>query len=158
MDLEELLQETQELLARRAMSRPQASALGLNVLLLTDLAGAADEVERDLLRRRFDDAIRAAAFEDLAVTQTDYAIQLASAPGPLIYEEMHKLLSLANEIHALRRLGFALGDDRVEELGVELRRRFDLQRREARMAAQDKVEDWNRGLWWIAENLASSSR
>jgi hypothetical protein len=152
MDTEELIADTSTALARPMVSRHIASALAMNVFLLSN--AASDDQRVGELRARLDDAVDRAGFGDLAATQAIYAIRLASARGRLEYEEMHKLLSLANEIHALRVLGFPLDDDRIQELDAALRDRFATQRREARMAAEDKVEDWNRRLWWFAENLA----
>jgi hypothetical protein len=152
MDTEELLRESEAALARPIVSRHVASALAMNLFLLASVAGLADDPRVIELRARFEDAVHRAGFRDLAATQASYAIRLATAPGRLEYEEMHKVLSLANEIHALRQLGFSL-DGRSDELDASLHDRFAIQRREARMAAEDKVEDWNRGLWWFAENL-----
>jgi hypothetical protein len=154
VDVEELIHESDAALARPLVSRHEASALAMNVFLLLQVAGLATDPRVAELRRRLDEAVRSAGFDDIAATQADYAIRLAVARGRLEYEEMHKLLSLADEIHALRQLGYALAPALAEELEAGLRQRFAQQRREARMAAEDKVEDWNRGLWWFAENLA----
>jgi hypothetical protein len=40
--------------------------------------------------------------DELAAYQVRCATRVASAPGDLIYEEMHKLFSLLDEVYALR--------------------------------------------------------
>jgi hypothetical protein len=103
------------------------------------------------LRRELADVARASGLGDVADHQAAYAVRLARSPGDLIYEEMHKLLSLASETHALQGLGFPLSDGRREEMEAALRHRFSAQQRVARMAAEDKVDEANRHLWWFAE-------
>jgi hypothetical protein len=53
----------------------------------------------------------------------DYALRLATYPGDLLAEELHKLRSLYEEIVALRGLGF-VADEGNEHLGPALRRRL----------------------------------
>lgn len=86
-------------------------------------------------------------------TQARYAKSLASSPGKLLYEEMHKLFSLCDEIRALRYLGLATATAEYEELEAALRERFSTEREKAKLVAQDKAEIWNRDSWWYAENL-----
>jgi hypothetical protein len=145
----------ESLLAQGFVSRHEASAAALDVSQVLD-AAVPDDVAADALRSRFDAAVHAAGFDDLASTQAAYARRLAEAPGQLAYEEMHKLFSLVAELHALERLGYSPAVNSVDELREGLRARFAEQRRVARMVAEDRVQDGLRNLWWFAENLARS--
>jgi hypothetical protein len=94
---------------------------------------------------------------ELLANQTRYASRLASAPGKLIYEEIHKLFSLLDEVHALRATGHSADEALLQQMNVDVRARFAAQREEVRLVAEDRVEDWNRSFWWYADNLDQPS-
>jgi hypothetical protein len=70
-----------------------------------------------------------------------------------MYEEMHKLFGLCDEIHALRSLGFSAETALLEKFERDVRARFIAEPKTARLAASYNVEPWNRDLWWYADNL-----
>jgi hypothetical protein len=113
-----------------------------------------DDVAADALRSRFEAAVHAAEFDDLAATQAAYASRLAEAAGLLTYEEMHKLFSLIAELDALERLGYAPSSATTDALREGVRAHFAAQRRIARMVAEDRVEDWSRSRWLTAGGTA----
>jgi hypothetical protein len=144
--------QRESLLRQGFVSRHEASAAALDLFRLLD-AAAPDHGTADALRSRFEAAVHAAEFDDLAATQAAYASRLAEAAGLLTYEEMHKLFSLIAELDALERLGYAPSSATTDALREGVRAHFAAQRRIARMVAEDRVEDWSRSRWWFAENL-----
>ena len=153
-EIDTLFRDTEEMLAR-PMERPhQASAIAMNLFLLSLVHGLAQDPRVMALRATFEQAMQRAEMTDLLARQLEYASQLATAGRSLLYEEMHKLLSLCDEIHALRALGFDVDQAFLRRYEGDVRSRFDVQRKQARMVAEDKAESWNRNLWWYAENLA----
>jgi hypothetical protein len=140
-----------------AISRAyQASAVAMSLFLLTHVHGLGSSERVTKLRQRLDSAVRDAEL-DVLPNQVRYATSLAEAKGPLEYEELHKLFSLLDDIHALRQLGFTIDAHLIEDMEHAVRARFATQQRAARMAAEDRVEDWNRALWWYAELLGAAS-
>ena len=105
------------------------------------------------LAATFIDALPAWNMTDLLAHQMSYAQRLADSEGPLLYEEMHKLFSLRDEIHAMRVLGLPADDGALAAVDAALRRRFAAESNKARLVAEDMVERWNRELWWYARNL-----
>jgi hypothetical protein len=151
---EDLISDSERALTRGITLPHQASNVAMNLFLLTHVHGLGNDARVSDLQKRLVAAVLDEQI-DLPSVQLRYAIRLAEAPGRLEYEELHKLLSLADEIYGLRALGFAAEPESVEELERALRARFTAQRRDARMAAEDRVEDWSRGLWWYADLLDS---
>lgn len=92
--------------------------------------------------------------DDLVSRQMLYAIRIAQTAGKIEYEEMHKLFSLCDEIYALRKLGLAAASEMEREFETAIRQRFRKESAKARAAAEDRADEWNRKLWWYAENLA----
>ncbi len=154
MKIDALLRDTEDSLGRPLERSHQASAIAMNLFLLSQVHGLAEDPRLTALREAFEHALQHADMTDLLARQIEYASQLATAGRSLLYEEMHKLLSLCDEIHALRALGFDVDQELLRRYEADVRSRFDGQRKQARMAAQDKVEPWNRNLWWYADNLA----
>lgn len=150
---EDLIQEADEELARPLRLPYQASAIAMVLFELSNVHELADDDRVVALRQRFHDAVEQAELPDVLANQLEYASRLASAPGPLIYEEMHKLFALCDEIHALRSQGFRADDALVRQFEDDVRRRFAAQPQQAKLAAQHNLRDWNRSLWWYAENL-----
>lgn len=149
--------------ARQALSRPitvpgQAAAIAKNLFVLSEVHGrAADPVVVELLAA-FRAALRDADLADVLERQLRYGATLAGATGPLLYEEMHKLVSLCDAVHALRRLGFSADPALISQFEAAVRARFAAERGMANMAAVHLVQAWSRSLWWYAENLLRSTR
>jgi hypothetical protein len=150
--IDELLDATRRGLARPLRLPHQAAVVAMNLFLLTRVHGQAGDPRVTALQGRFREALGDRSLDEVLANQVDYASRLAAAPGPLEYEEMHKLFSLADDVHAMRSLGGTADEARLRRFGSDLRARFAAQRKLARQVAGDRVEDWNRGLWWYAEN------
>lgn len=143
---------------RRALDRPfrlahQAGAVAMDLFRLRSLHGLAGDPQVDALVARFGERLREADLDDLLGHQLRYIVRLASASGPLEYEEMHKLFSLCDEVHAIRSLGLSSDPALVDEFDTVVHERFMAQRRTAVLVAEDRAEPWNQELWWYAENL-----
>jgi hypothetical protein len=146
---------------RRALERPfrlahQAGAVAMDLFCLRSLHGLTDDPQVDALVAKFGERLREAELDDLLHHQMRYAVRLASATGPLSYEEMHKLFSLCDQIHAIRSLGLPLESPPIGDFDAAVHDRFAAQRRTAVLVAEDRAEWWNRELWWYAEKLARS--
>lgn len=151
--IDELLDATGRELSRPLRLPHQAATVAMNLFLLTQVHGLAEDPRVTALQDRFHEALGDRSLDTVLADQLDYASRLATAPGPLLYEEMHKLFSLADEIHALRGLGGVADDVRLRRFDSELRIRLAAQAGPAHLVAEDRAEDWNRDLWWYAENL-----
>lgn len=99
--------------------------------------------------------LQLSGMSDVREQQMRYAAHLAAAPRLLEYEEMHKLLSLCDEIEALGALGLSASEHMKDEFENAVRERFHREPGKARMAAEDRVENWNRRFWWYAETLSA---
>jgi hypothetical protein len=104
---------------------------------------------------RFLELLENRGFGNLLERHIKYAIKLASSEEELLYEEMHKLFSLCDEIEALRFLGLKVSPALEKELVKALRLRFKREKRKAHLVAEDRFERWKTG-WWYTENLARS--
>lgn len=86
-------------------------------------------------------------FEEIAREQAEYAIRISDSDRMIEYEEMHKLLSLCEEIFALDYLGFKL-ENRMKRIYVQsVTKRLLKEAKKATMVIQDKLEDWNKDIW-----------
>ena len=150
---DDLMRATEAALRQPALPPYRLSSIALRLYLLTAVHHLADVARVARMRQQFHDALARAEAPDVLTHQIRYALRLANAPGPLIYEEMHKLFSLCDEIHALRSLGLPADDALLRQFDRDVRRRFAAQPNEARLAAEYNVADWSRPLWWYAENL-----
>jgi hypothetical protein len=131
----------------------QASSIALDLYLLRAVQGFANDAEVKELVARFRDLVHTAGLDDLLANQIRYAVRIAAADGQLLYEEIDKLMSLCDEIHALRGLGFFADEQSVEHFEAAVRARLRAQPKEARIVAEHQARDWNRSLWWYAESL-----
>jgi len=86
-----------------------------------------------------------------------YASKLASFEGELIYEELHKLVSLLEEIEALRLLGFTLAPEQFETLRSNVELRFASDHRAFLMVLEDRRAEWNSD-WWYNASLQPGPR
>ena len=145
-------QEIRRAIDRGAALPHQAAALAMQLFLLR----LDPEENRSESQRLVDEFFRCVplwGMEDLLSVQVEYARRLAASPGTLEYEEMHKLFSLCDEIQALKELGMRVTAAEMDNLEAALQARFRAEPKKARLAADDKVEDWTRESWWYAENL-----
>jgi hypothetical protein len=134
------------------------------VAILTELFFLRQRIEVQTLLQQARDLIAQYAQElgstsisELVANLTAYATRLAVAPGPLEYEEMHKLFALRDEIEALSSL-FSVGDDidTLDELDNNLRHRFSVQPKIAHLVAEERVDSERERLWWYETNLQDS--
>lgn len=151
-DADDLIKETRHYLSHLRLPH-QASAVVMNLFLLSDVYQLADDPRVMELREAFHNAYGGETEDELAEHQVRYAARLASAPGDLIYEEMHKLFSLMDEVYALRETGHPVDVALLQQMEADVRARFAAQPTVARLLAEDRAEDWNRSLWWYADNL-----
>lgn len=91
--------------------------------------------------------------EDLLEREVNYAIRLGDAPGELIYEEMHKLFCLCDDIFALEYLGLLMGKQKKQEYEEAVKGRFRRERKRAKLVAEDKADEWSKEFWWYKQNL-----
>lgn len=151
-DIDDLMDEIRGYLAHLTLPH-QASAIVMDLFLLSDVHHLSDDPRVTELRKRFQASYGTEAQDQLLDHQVRYASRLACAPGKLIYEEMHKLFSLLDEVHALRASGYSGDDALLRQMNTDVRSRFAAQQKMARLVAEDKVEEWSRPLWWYADNL-----
>lgn len=111
------------------------------------------EVASADLKAMFADAVDKKGMTDIANHQAAYAIRLAGSPGDLLYEEMHKLFSLADELHALQAMGCAVSTATAAAFEARVRERIRRQSAMARSVARDRVDSMSRDLWWYGEAL-----
>ena len=83
----------------------------------------------------------------------DYVNRLSYDRGDLLYEEMHKLFGLADEIWALKALGLPFSRSLYAKFEKGLRYRFEREPENAHLAAEQNFNDWNRDRWWYKNNL-----
>ena len=154
MQARTLINDTRARLGRVTLPH-QASSIGMNLFLLVHVLSYGEEDEVKDLLSNFRTLLPTWGFENLVSRQMNYAVRLAEAEGDLLYEELHKLLSICDEIHGLMKLGLAVQHELQEHFEVAVRNRLRAQGREARLAAEDKATEWNRASWWYSELLDS---
>jgi hypothetical protein len=137
-----------------AKAHYQAAAVAYEILATATTHGELDS-QIPALRTRFLELLENRGFGNLLERHIKYAIKLASSEEELLYEEMHKLFSLCDEIEALRFLGLKVSPALEKELVKALRLRFKREKRKAHLVAEDRFERWKTG-WWYTENLARS--
>lgn len=146
-----LIHAVEREIGRPIIAAHQAGALAAKLLRLRD--GVEPEHFKRICRE-FHARVRSAGLDDVLQRELTYATRLASAPGQLAYEELHKLLALCDEVYSLQLLGFSAPDALRVDFESSVRSRFEQQREAARMAAKDRVEEWKKGWWWYATLLA----
>ncbi len=144
-----------------ALDRPvtlahQASAIAISLFHL-QRSEPGDDTRVVELMRVFRQRLEEAGLGNILERQLKYASTLAVSPGRLSYEELSKLLSLCDEIHAMKSLGFYANKDMVDQFESAVRQRFVLQLADARLAAQDRVDDLSAHKWWYSMLIRNSS-
>jgi hypothetical protein len=152
-EVDELMTELRGYLSQPVRLPYQASAIVKLLFLLSSVYHLENDPGVAELGEAFSAAYDAGLRDELLANQVRYASRLATAPGKLIYEEMFKLFSLLEEIHALRVMGYAVDESLLQQMEADVRARFSEQRKLAQLIAEDGVKEWNRSLWWYAENL-----
>ena len=146
-DAEPLVDEIRSGLRRKWRVPFDAVRVAMPFFLLVHVRGMA-EPEVAEFYQQFWDKCRANGFDNLLEDQMSYGIRIARANGDVLYEEMHKLLSLCEDTYALEVLGFMVDQELRLEFVDAVRDRFSRQPRVARMCAEDKLKEWSRDLWW----------
>jgi hypothetical protein len=151
-DVEDLIDEARRALARIPRRPADASVVAEALFRLEAVYGRDEDPRVIELRERFHETFGGIEAEMLP-SQVRYVSRLASAPGELIYEEMHKLFSLLDEVYALRAMGYSTAEAALQQMDTDVRARFAAQDEMARLVAEDKVKGWNRSCWWYANRL-----
>jgi hypothetical protein len=150
-DAEDLIDEARRTLSRRS-ARPRDASMVAKALFLLEVHGRGEDPRVIDLRGRFHETFGGMEGEMLP-SRIRYASRLASPPGELIYEEMHKLFSLLDDVYALRATGYSADQAALQQMDADVRARFAAQPEMARLVAEDRVKGWNRSCWWYADNL-----
>jgi hypothetical protein len=100
------------------------------------------EIDKARLRRNFIDAVEASGNDSMLNDTIGYAIHLSEYPGDLLYEEMHKLFSLSDEIESMILLGLKISTDLRDKLMAAVRSRIKSDSKKARLVAEDRFEKW----------------
>lgn len=151
MKVDSLISSTRQALDNIRLPH-QASSLAMNLFRLSHVYRLADDPRVRPMVLRFLELLTEPRFSDLLEQQIEYAMRIAQSRGSILYEEMFKIFSLCNEIHALQVLGLKVEREVCDAYERALRDRFSEQREDARHAAARFLEDWNRDLWWYVEN------
>jgi hypothetical protein len=151
-DVEDLIDDARRALAR-VPRRPADASVAAEALFLLEAVYGRDEDPRVIdLRERFHETLGGIEAEMLP-SRVRHVSRLASAPGELIYEEMHKLFSLLDEVHALHAMGYSSDQAAQQQMDADVLARFATQDEMTRLIAEDKVKGWNRSCWWYAHSL-----
>ncbi|MEM7105929.1 MAG: hypothetical protein AAF502_22530 [Bacteroidota bacterium] len=153
MDKKRLIKSVEKRMNGMVKLPHNASTIAYELFVLSYCFKQENDPEVKMLREVFLEKLKDWAFNDLLKRQVNYAIKLATANGRLEYEEMHKLLSLCDEIHALEYFGLYFDPILKQEYEEAVRNRFSNEKLKAKMTAIDKVEDWQKQFWWYKENL-----
>ena len=86
--------------------------------------------------------------ERLWFKQLNYGKAIADSEFDLEYEEMHKLYSLCDEIYCLEKIGLKTNENIKKEFFESIQNRLQKESKKAKLVAEDKIEDWNKDLWW----------
>ncbi len=141
-------------LNRASFSPNRGASIGLDLFL----ARAVDELPEAQtagLLSTLSQRLAECETENLLVNRLEYALRMA-APGQLEYEEVSKLFSVCNEIHALTELGFEAPKRLSEEFEAAVRGKLASIRRISSMVAHSTVADWNRDLWWYKVSMTKT--
>ena len=144
---DELLDEINQGLCKPPLYIGHPAAIGRAIYKLLFGYGRTGAKEQKHWQSAYRAYLKAHSSEDVAKNQIDYALRLIDAKRGLMYEEIHKLFSLIDEIEALKRMGIKVDEAAYSGLQSEFRKWCDRQRKNARLVAEDKAQDWNRS-WW----------
>lgn len=154
-DISRMIDSIEERLSAEVRLPHQACSIAYDIFKLMFKHQLGDDSRVNELASKFISLLPEWELEDLIVRQSQYAQRIADYEGSLEYEEMHKLLSLCDEIHSLEYLGLNFNENLKEEFEESIRSRFEQEKRKAKLAAEDKSEDWKQHFWWYKNNIAS---
>jgi len=147
---EELRTELKRRVARGFRNRHDAAALSYDICKFAHETGKEFAAE---LSEEFRIRVSQLSLEDLLEHHIEYVLSLATAKRDLLYEELHKVFSLCDEIKALRFVGYSIDGPRMAQLNAALQNLFGREADRARMVAEDKCESWKSDWWWYRSNL-----
>ncbi len=147
---EELRTEIKRSLARGFRNRHDAAALSYDICKFALETGKELAAE---LSEEFRARVSQLSSEDILEQHIEYVVALATTERYLLYEELHKVFSLCDEIEALRFVGYSIDVQRLEQLNAALRDLFGREADRSRMVAEDKCEPWKSDWWWYRSNL-----
>jgi len=152
-DKDTLLNSVQKKLEGTVRLPHQACVIGYELFLLAYLLKLDKDPQVNNLISTFTYRLPTWGLKELLNRQVNYAIRIAESEYNLEYEEMHKLLSLCDEIYALEYIGLNFDENLKNHYEESIRKRFSKQREKAKIVTEDKAEDWQRELWWYKENM-----
>lgn len=150
MTTEELLTTIRSTMTKEPTLYHQIAILGSQVYSLVRRLGLA---QTEQVIQEYREYVRNHGFLDVVDHQIGYATRLVQREDGLLYEEVHKLFELCDEIESLRGLGFVTNATQFAHFQSDLRRWFESNSRVARLVAQASFEEWKKGWWWYADNL-----
>ncbi len=139
-------------LSKETMLAHQASALAYDIYLLRIKSESSNVMEIKELEKIYLSNLSKWGLDDILVKQVNYAKRIADSKKQLLYEEMHKLFSLCNEIYALENIGLRYDCALKQQYEKSLHQRFEREKTKAKLVAEDTIETWNKNLWWYREN------
>jgi hypothetical protein len=150
---EELISKVREKLEKsKRVDVEHVADLATHVYRLSLSCGQQEDSEIPRLIDAFHAYVNDHKCEDAAGTQMEYAMRLIRAKGGLIYEEIHKLFYLCDQIESLKHVGMNVDEQEYRTFQEEMRKWCKRNARGARLVAEDCVEDWNENWWWYSEN------
>ena len=155
MTKEELFNEIQRLMGKPMVLPHEAAAIGYYIFLLLHKLELRDDREIQGLRSKFIASLTDWDLCDIVERQMNYTIRIIEHPSSLEIEEIYKVFHLCDEIYGLEQIGLSAQPELKEAYSKSLKHLFSKERRRARIAAEDTVDDWSRNLWWYEENLSS---
>ena len=145
---EDLLARARKQLDQDALDGRRVTGLVGDLFVLSTVHGRAAEPEVVELRRRIEAAVAAASLDTLVLSKIEYAMRLSDDAGDLMFEELGKLYSLCEDVHALLWFGQAAPEPLMEAYKASVRGRLIRQRGLARETAEQVGAAWSCSLWW----------
>jgi len=133
-----------------------AAEIASNIFALLSRFGAEDPEVRQLASK-FVARLSEWGLEDLLEQRVEYAMRLADSAGDLEFEEMHKLLSLCDDVFELESIGLRLTPALRRAYENAVRDRFRRQPNVAHFSAQHRTHG-HTDQWWYTEALHGSKR
>lgn len=148
-DAEELFVRCEKQLGAAPLADREWTALACH-LFEASTAVANDDARTAELHARVAVAWSADARRAHLERQIAYAIRLADSDGDLLSEELFKLVSLCEDVHAMTWLGTAADDDDLETYRAAVTRRLRRQWSVARQIVEAGPA-WTKNQWWSTQ-------
>lgn len=130
--------------------RLPANAASTAELLHVSFLDGLHEADLERLKGKFLRAVHAREMaDDLLPGTVRYARRLATDEDELIYEEVHLLFNLFEQVLALRWLGFEIDDDAHPGYLADVKQRLKDQKSAAKIVAEDKATVHDESYWWM---------